>query len=148
MSTSAIGTIKTAIKTALDATSKFGSVYTDCRERIENPSPASVMMFHDSGNQETETYGSFRRASNLILYLFVPRLAANGDAAMQQQMDTSLEDLLQVFIDNPTLTDTVEWCMADSWDISVAQETQGDGKVVTRMIAEVRVSARYKVEAS
>lgn len=142
---STISAIKTAIKTALDATTKFGTVYTDCRERIEQPSPASVMMYHDSGKQETETYGSFGRTSNLILYLFVPRLAANGDAAMQVQMDTSLEDLLQAFIDNPTLADTVQWCMADSWDISVAQETQAGGALVVRMIAEVRVSVRYEV---
>ena len=140
-----IGTIKTAIKTTLDATAKFGSVYTDCRERIEQPSPAAVMMFHDSGSQETATYDSFGRKSNLILYLFVPRLATNGDAAMQVQMDTSLEDLLKAFIDNPTLTDTVEWCMADSWDITVAQETLQDGRLVVRMIAEVRVSVRYGV---
>lgn len=140
---STIATIKTAIKTMLDATMKFGSVYTDCRERIEQPSPASVMMYHDSGNQEPETYGSFGRTSNLILYLFVPRPAVNGDAAMQVQMDTSLEDLLQAFIDNPTLGGMVEWCMANTWDITAGQEAQGDGRVVTRMIAEVRVSVRY-----
>jgi hypothetical protein len=143
-----VAQIKTAIKTAADATSKFGSVYTDCRERIEKPSPAAVMMFHDSGSQETASYATFQRTPNLILYLFVPRLATNGDAEMQQQMDESLEDLLQVFIDDPTLGGLVEWCSVDSWDISVAQETAQNGAIVVRMIAEVRVSVRYSCEAS
>ena len=145
---STVGTIKTAIKTLLDATGDFGSVYTDCRERIEKPSPASVMMFHDAGSQEIGTYDKFYRTSTLIFYLFVPRLATNGDAEMQQQMDESLEDLLGVFVNDPTLSGTVHTSFAESWDISTVTEpspTVPGASIVTRMLAEVRVAVRYEV---
>lgn len=130
------------MQTLLDASAKFGSVYTEDRERIEKPVPAAIVMWNESGSQVPGAGEMVTRTINLILRLLVPRLATSGDVKMQTDNDTKLQDLLEVIRDNPQL-DTgsgplVLSCFAQSWDINYDPEHK-------RMVTDVRVAVEYEV---
>ena len=133
-----IAGIKTAIKALLDATSEFGSVYTEDRERIENPNLASITMFHDGGNEAQNTLTSWKRTLRLLVRILVPRAPTDGETVMQTTVDSKIEALLEALHDDPTLSDTVEWVSIPSWDVTYDQERK-------RMVAELTVSIAYKV---
>lgn len=147
-----IAGIKTSIKALLDAAKVggvpvFGSVYTEARERIENPNPAAVMMWHDSWSQEQAAMGGmYERREVLLLWVFIRRPPVYGETQMQTEMDAKVEALDTALRSNPTLTGTVLHCQAISCTFDYDKvDIQGVGAEL-RMLGTVRVEVDHMVK--
>lgn len=136
-----VAEIKAKLKALLDATEAFGSVYTEDRERIEQPQPAAVLMWHDGGSAEPEANTAEEVTTSLLLRLLVPRGPVGGEVVMQQTTDTKLEKVRETIRKNPTLATNglplVLSCRTVSWDIGYDAEN-------ARMETEIRVSVTYE----
>lgn len=146
-----IAGIKTAIKTLLDAATldgaaAFGSVYTEARERIENPNPAAVIMWHDSWSQEQAAMGGmYERRDVLLLWVFIRRAPVYGETKMQTEMDRRVDALDAALRSNPTLTGTVLHCQATSCMFDYDKVEAPGGPAELRMLATARVEVDHMV---
>lgn len=129
--------IKGALKSLLAATGRFGSIYTNDRERIENPNPASVVMWHDGGSQRPQAVTAVDRTTNILVRILVPQPPQNGEEPMQDLTDELVDLVLDTLSQNPTL-DTgggplVLSAMPTEWDITYDPGNK-------RMVAEIKVA--------
>ncbi len=136
-----IADIKAAVKAAIDATGEFGSVYTEARERVENPNPAGVMMWHDSWSQvPCDLDGGFARTDVLILWVVMQRPALFGEAQMQVDMTGKAEAVNRAINSDPTLGGLARFAHISSCEFDYDRTEAGP-----RMLATMRLEVEHEV---
>lgn len=146
-----LAAIKAKLKGVLDATSQFGSVYTEDVERIEKPDPAAIVMWHDGGSQSPQANTAEEVTTILVLDLMV-LMGPNGsnpgpEVVMQRNLDSKLEAVRTAVRKNPTLATSgaplVLSCRVQSWDNTVVRDSN---ERPIRMQSEIKVAVTYEEE--
>lgn len=146
MATVSIATVKARIKTILDATGDFGSVYTEERRRVDNPLKPYVMMWTDGGSQDVEAGDDLMRQPVILIRIFVPEEPGpSGDVDLQTTMDSAFESAADALRAKPKLnTDSGDGPLVI--DSLVESWTQRYDPELKRGVVELRFRAKWLEE--